>query len=107
MTPRIIIGSLAVAVVIGARAWACYEDRRVRRELELEERARVRDLEFEKHVQTVLGAVEDPSEMAQLLQQERIKEMLAALLADWDDPAFGAFCERQFGSQTRIPGRPE
>lgn len=100
-----LLGTLAVASLIAA-AWMCHEDRRARRELELEERARVRELEFEKHVATALHAVQDPDELAQVLQQERIKELITGLLNDWPDPAFGAFCERQF-PPSRTHGRPE
>lgn len=109
MSTRILIVPLGLAVAISARAWAVRQDRNAKRAaaeraaFELEEH--VRELEFEKHVATALQAVADPDELAQVLQQERIKELITGLLNDWPDPAFGAFCERQFidGKTRRLP----
>lgn len=103
---RLVLVSLTVAASIVV-ALVQRQDRRARRELELEERARVRALEFERHIQTALDVVEDPGEIAQLFQQERITELFtAAALAAWDDPAFGAYCEQQFVQRSRAR-RPE
>ena len=91
---RIVLASLAVAAFIVAAL--LHGDRKARA-----------DLEFEDQIRTALHPVEDPDETARREQQERISAMLAAVLADWDDPTFGAFCERQFIPPSRVTRRPE
>lgn len=86
MTPRIVLASLAVAAFAVA-ALLRREGRIAKAPLEFDDRP-------------------DPDEMAFLEWQDRIKSMIWAALNDWDDPAFGAYCERQFLTRSRTNGGP-
>lgn len=97
-TTRILIGSLAVAVVIGARAWACYEDRKAKRAA----------FELGEQIRIALHGVEELDETVRAERRKRIGRSLDALLADEPGtPDFWAWAERDIAEQDRQAGGPE
>lgn len=98
MKARTLIGSLAVAAVIGAAVWACREDRKAKRAA----------FEFGEQVRTALHGVEELDETVRAERRKRIEKSFDALLADESGtPDFWAWAERDFAEQDRQAGGPE